>query len=209
MKEEARDSSLDPSDTPSQSPDTADMRSHFSSTPLQAKPSSHLTQLDKRSVSHAHDSSPGSVSVPSPTQCQYAGLGTPFSQSCALGGGAGDGQVYYPHHGGVGRMSSFLPVSTSSMGGALLQSSMAPLHSSSASGRLTGQTPGGLSDCSGVRQHAGLSPPSSYGGLRGGMNQSTHPSLSSCTYVQSPQQYAAQLTTSMHMMNMNFSGPMA
>ena len=171
--------------------------------------------MDKRGLGHAHTpqaTSPVSGAVPSPTQCQFAGVGgSSFSQSCALSGGGVDSQVYYPHHPGVGRVASgFLPVSSSSgMGsGSLLSSSMSSLHAahSPASCRVPSQPGSALQDCSSLRQPSALAPAASYGGLRNAGGQATHPSLSSCTYMQSSQPYP--LNTSMHMMNVNFAGHM-
>nr|KAG5690629.1 hypothetical protein BaRGS_018099 [Batillaria attramentaria] len=217
VKEETHDGALDHSDSASDSVGS-DLNARSA---LQHKTSPDLSGMDKRAAAHpAPETSPGAAGaagVPSPNQCQFAGVATSFSQSCALGGGgggggAGDGQVYYPHHG-VSRMaSSFLPVSTSGMSSSLLPTPMSSLHSSQSAAaaqcRLPGGTAGGLPDCSSLRQSAGLSS-TSYGGLSRGGSQATHPSLSSCTYMQSPQAYAAHLNTNMHMMNMNFSGPMA
>lgn len=224
VKEEPRDSRADNSESASQSPD---LSPHCGTAGLQSKTSTDLGPLgDKRGSTHSPSISASSAS--SPTQCQFAGVGVgvPFSQSCALGGGiaggggsgngggaSGEGQVYYPHHPGVGRMSSsFLPVSSASMSGSpLLHTSMNPLHSSQSAApcRLTGQSAGGLPDCSSLRQASALSSSTTYGGLRAGGSQAPHPSLSSCTYMQTPQPYAAHLTSNMHMMNMNFSGHMA
>ena len=142
-----------------------------------------------------------------PSHCQYIGSGSkPYgSQSCM---GSSE-QIYYPHHSPVNRgsaTSSFLPVSTS----ALLQSSSSlSLHAMDPqmqACRLSQQS----SDCA-LRQSSGhltSSSHSSYGGLRT-TPPSQHPSLPSCTYMQPSQAYPTHLTPNVHMMNMNFPGPMA
>ncbi|XP_041348983.1 T-box-containing protein TBX6L-like [Gigantopelta aegis] len=141
--------------------------------------------LDKTRASHS------AASSPSPNQCQF-GVSKQFSQ--CMGGD----QVYYPHHSSRMANSSFLPVSSS----ALLQPGSASLSQMQQACRLPGQA----SDCS-LRQSAALASSHGYG-IRTPQNQH-HPSLSSCTYMQSAQQYAAHLAPNMHMMNMNFPGPMA
>ncbi|XP_067681751.1 T-box transcription factor TBX6-like isoform X1 [Haliotis asinina] len=160
--------------------------------------------LKSTAISPDLDKSRGSnSSTPSPNQCQFGSVKS-FNQSCM-----GGDQVYYPHHPAVSRVpsSSFLPVSTSS---ALLQpvsSSMSlslhPVNSQMQACRLSGQT----SDCA-IRQTSGLNTASHGYGIRTTPPQH-HPSLSSCTYMQSAQPYATHLTPNMHMMNMNFTGPMA
>lgn len=211
-KEEVRDASLEPSDNASQSPELASRIGGPGG--LHHKSPGEMGGMDKRGgLGHAHTpqaTSPVSGAVPSPTQCQFAGVGaSSFSQSCALSGGGVDSQVYYPHHPGVGRVASgFLPVSSSSGmgGGSLLPSSISSLHSA-ASCRVPGVQPGSssaLQDCSSsLRQPSALAP-ASYGGLRNGGGQASHPSLSSCTYMQSSQHYPG-LNSSMHMMNVNFA----
>ena len=140
--------------------------------------------LEKTRTSHS------AASSPSPNQCQF-GSSKQFSQCM------GADQVYYPHHSSRMANSSFLPVSTS----ALLQPVSSGLSQMQQACRLPGQS----NDCS-LRQSAGLATSHGYG-IRTPPNQH-HPSLSSCTYMQSAQQYA-HLAPNMHMMNMNFPGPMA
>lgn len=142
----------------------------------------------------------------SSNQCQYlGGSSKSYSQSCM---GSGD-QVYYPHHSSINRSSSssFLPVSSSS---SLLQPVTTSLSLHPAVNpqmnpcRLSGQS----SDCAIRQSSAGhLSPPSHSYGIRTSPPQ--HPSLPSCTYMQPSQPYPSHLTPNVHMMNMNFPGPMA
>ncbi|KAK6190957.1 hypothetical protein SNE40_002714 [Patella caerulea] len=144
-----------------------------------------------------HDSSPD---IPNP--CQFSTMKT-YNQACMP-----NDQSYYSHHSSVGRVqsSSFLPVSSTT---GLLQpmtSNLFSMNSQMQPCRLSGQT----NDCA-LRQ-SGLGSPSHGYGIRTTPPQH-HPSLSSglssCTYMQSAQPYASHLTPNMHMMNMNFTGPMA
>lgn len=101
--------------------------------------------------------------------------------------------------------SSFLPVSTTS---GLLQpvSSSLDLHNVNPqmqSCRLPQQT----SDCA-LRQPSGHLPSSHNYGIRT-TPPTQHPSLPSCTYMQPAQPYPTHLAPNVHMMNMNFTGPMA
>ncbi|KAK3082974.1 hypothetical protein FSP39_010428 [Pinctada imbricata] len=141
------------------------------------------------------------------SHCQYMGAGSkPFSQSCM---GTSD-QIYYPHHSPVNRTSpgsSFLPVSSTS--GLLPSSSSLSLHSMNQMQACRLSQPS--SDCA-LRQssgHLSSSSHSAYGGLRGTPPPSQHPSLPSCTYMQPTQPYTSHLAPNVHMMNMNFPGPMA
>lgn len=138
--------------------------------------------------------------------------------STCMGGlnGVNSDQGYYSHHSPVDRSSSssFLPVTTSPN---LLQpqsgvSSSLSLHSLSSMNqmqqcRLPGTTVANA-DCA-LRQSSHLSSTSNYG-LRASP-PSQHPSLPSCTYMQTTQGagYSPHLTPNVHMMNMSFSGPMA
>lgn len=140
-----------------------------------------------------------------------------YGTSCmgGLTGVSGD-QTYYPHHSPVDRSntSSFLPVTTSPN---LLQpqsavSSSLSLHSLSSMNqmqqcRLPGTTIANT-DCA-LRQSSHLSSTSNYG-LRASPTPQ-HPSLPSCTYMQTTQGtgYSPHLAPNVHMMNMNFPGPMA
>ncbi|ESP04124.1 hypothetical protein LOTGIDRAFT_171119, partial [Lottia gigantea] len=141
-----------------------------------------------------HDSSPD---LPNP--CQF---GTMKSYNQCMP----NDQSYYNHHASaVSRVqsSSFLPVSSTT--GGLLQpmtSSLFSMNSQMQPCRLSGQS----NDCA-LRQ-PGLASPSHGYGIRTTPPQH-HPSLSSCTYMQSGQPYTSHLTPNMHMMNMNFTGPMA
>ncbi|KAL8597197.1 hypothetical protein ACOMHN_022244 [Nucella lapillus] len=211
-KEEARDSAMD---IPDPSPESLSTR--CAGMTLQHRSPELAGSLDKRSLgsvgiqtTHSH-----AVSLPGPSsaQCQFGG--SSYSPSCALSGvGAGEGQVYYPHHPGVSRVSSgFLPVSSASGmgGGPLLNSSMASLHASHSAAVASCRIPS-QSECPSLHQphpHSSLSAPGAYGGLRSAVGPSqasaAHPSLASCTYMQSSQPYA-HLNSSMHMMN--FPPPM-
>ncbi|XP_070205063.1 T-box transcription factor TBX6-like isoform X2 [Littorina saxatilis] len=226
-KEEVHDGALDVSNTSSsQSPDLV---TRMGGSTLQSHKSSDLG-LDKRSLGHTTTSPVNAAGgVSSPTQCQFAGVGvggatSSFSQSCALSGtgaGAGDAsQVYYPHHHGVGvgRVSSgFLPVSSSGAmdGGSLLPTSMPSLHAVSHSAAAAAAAAAGSclipsAQSASLQQGHSVLAPSAYGGLRnGGSQHHGHPSLSSCTYMQSASQPYAHLNPSMHMMNVNFTGHMA
>ena len=134
-----------------------------------------------------------------------------YSSSCmgSVGTGAND-PIYYPHHSSMDRSSSssFLPVSSSSpMTSPLLQpvSSSLSLHSMNQQMQPTCRLPGSNSDCA-LRQSSHLSSTSSYG-LKTPSTQ--HPTLPSCTYMQSSQAYPTHLTPNVHsMMNMNFPGSM-
>ena len=130
-----------------------------------------------------------------------------YSSSCMGSVSGVNDQVYYPHHSPMNRSSSssFLPVSSTSP---LLQpvSSSLSLHSMNQQMQPACRLPGSSSDCA-LRQSSHLSSTSSYG-LKTPSTQ--HPSLPSCTYMQSSQAYPSHLTPNVHsMMNMNFSGPMA
>ena len=179
-----------------------------------------MTQLQVLNKS----SSPGSMShslsktksppipQPSTNQLSYtSSLGSSgsksYSSSCMGSVGGVSDQVYYPHHSPMNRASSssFLPVSSTS---SLLQpvSSSLSLHSMNQHMQSACRLPGSSSDCA-LRQSSHLSSTSSYG-LKPPTTQ--HPSLPSCTYMQSSQAYPSHLTPNVHsMMNMNFSGPMA
>ena len=186
-------------------------------------PEADMTQCQAMNKS----TSPGSLSqalskaksppLPQQTanQLSYSNLGTSgsksYSSSCmgsSVGGVNGvNDQIYYPHHSSMSRSSSssFLPVSSTSP---LLQpvSSSLSLHSMNQQMQPACRLPGSSSDCA-LRQSSHLSSTSSYG-LKGSSSQ--HPSLPSCTYMQSSQPYPSHLTPNVHsMMNMNFSGPMA
>lgn len=140
-----------------------------------------------------------------------------YGTSC-MGGlnGVNNDQSYYPHHSPVDRSnnSSFLPVTTSPN---MLQpqsavSSSLSLHSLSSMNqmqqcRLPGTTIANT-DCA-LRQSSHLSSTSNYG-LRASPTPQ-HPTLPSCTYMQTTQGsgYSPHLTPNVHMMNMNFPGPMA
>lgn len=129
------------------------------------------------------------------------------SYSCMGSVGGVNDQIYYPHHSPMNRSnsSSFLPVSSTS---ALLQpvSSSLSLHSMNQQMQPACRLPGSNNDCA-LRQSSHLSSTSSYG-LKTSSTQ--HPSLPSCTYMQSSQTYPTHLTPNVHsMMNMNFPGPMA
>ncbi|XP_060607924.1 T-box transcription factor TBX20-like isoform X3 [Ruditapes philippinarum] len=159
-----------------------------------------------------------------PGVCNYNGsmssssLAKSYGTSC-MGGisGVNNEQSYYTHHSPVDRSnnSSFLPVTTSPN---LLQpqsavSSSLSLHSLSTMNqmqqcRLPGTTLANT-DCA-LRQTSHLSSTSNYG-LRTSPTPQ-HPSLPSCTYMQTTQGsgYSSHLTPpNVHMMNMNFPGPMA
>ena len=156
------------------------------------------------------------------TPCNYnSSLGSRnslknYSTSCMAGltGVTGD-QSYYPHHSPINRSnsSSFLPVS-SSQGllpqNSVVSSSLSTLHSLSPMNqmpqcRLTGNA---NTDCA-MRQSSHLSSTSNYG-LRTSPTLQ-NPSLPSCTYMQTSQGtgYPTHLTPNVHMMNMNFTGPLA
>ena len=134
-----------------------------------------------------------------------------YSSSCMGSVGSVNDQLYYPHHSNMDRSSSssFLPVSsTSSMTSSLLQpvSSSLSLHSMNQQIQPACRLPGSNSDCA-LRQSSHLSSTSSYG-LKTPSTQ--HPTLPSCTYMQSSQAYPTHLTPNVHsMMNMNFPGSMA
>lgn len=144
-------------------------------------------------------------------------LSKSYGTSC-MGGlnGVTSDQSYYPHHSPVDRSnnSSFLPVTTSPN---LLQpqsavSSSLSLHSLSSMNqmqqcRLPGTTIANT-DCA-MRQTSHLSSTSNYG-LRTSPTPQ-HPTLPSCTYMQTTQGsgYSPHLTPNVHMMNMSFPGPMA
>ncbi|BFZ18656.1 hypothetical protein BsWGS_21695 [Bradybaena similaris] len=149
--------------------------------------------------------------IPSPGQCQF--------ESVTKAGGYGSmpymtssrESVYYPHHHpSSGRMAgagSFLPAATTSP---LLQSMNPGLSFSSqmAACRLSAQT---SPECSLRDSSSTSSPTSSSYGLRPSVAQGTHPSLSSCTYMQPSQHSYAphHLAANMHVMNMNFPGQLA
>ena len=161
----------------------------------------------------------------SQTGCGYnsslsnANLQKNYSTSCmgGLGGGVTtEPPSYYPHHSPVNRssVSSFLPVSSTT---SLLQpqsivSSSLSLHSLSSMNQMQQCRLSGTSiantDCA-MRQSSHLSSTSNYGLRTSPIPQ--HPSLPSCTYMQSSQgsAYPTHLTPNVHSMNMNFSGPMA
>lgn len=165
-------------------------------------------------TSPVNGSTTGPLKATSPTQsaslqqthCQYmSSAAKSYSQSCMA---SSNEQLYYPHHSPLNRTSpasSFLPVSTTS---GLLQpvSSNLDLHNVNPQMqpcRLPQQT----NDCA-LRQSSGhLSSSHSYGIRTTPPTQ--HPSLPSCTYMQPTQPYPSQLTPNVHMMNMNFTGPMA
>ncbi|KAL5016010.1 hypothetical protein ScPMuIL_005599 [Solemya velum] len=150
-----------------------------------------------------------SPNTPSPhqqpiAQCQYGlgGVSKSFPQSCMPGD-----NVYYPHHSLSSRVSnsSFLPVSSTS---GLLQpvTNSLGLHSVNPqlqACRLSGQS----NDCA-LRQTSHLQSASHGYGIRRA-SPPQHPALPSCTYMQSAQAYPTHLTQNVHMMNMNFAGPMA
>ncbi|XP_021349894.1 T-box transcription factor TBX6-like isoform X1 [Mizuhopecten yessoensis] len=136
------------------------------------------------------------------TQCQYLGVGSKSYGSQCMG----SDQVYYPHHSSVNRgsTSSFLPVSTTS---SLLQpvgsSNLHAVSPQMQACRLSGPS----SDCA-LRQSSSHLSSGSHGyGIRTSPPQ--HPSLPSCTYMQPSQAYTSHLSPNVHMMNMNFPGPMA
>lgn len=123
---------------------------------------------------------------------------------------------YYPHHSPVDRSnsSSFLPVTTSPN---MLQpqsgaSSSLNLHGLSSMTQMQQCRLPGTSlantDCA-MRQPSHISSTSNYG-LRDSPTPQ-HPSLPSCTYMQTTQGsgYSSHLAPNVHMMNMNFPGPMA
>ncbi|XP_052214577.1 T-box transcription factor TBX3-like [Dreissena polymorpha] len=162
---------------------------------------------------------------PSGPNCTFnslsnSGLGKPYGSSCMSGGlsAISPDQTsggYFTHHSPVDRSSSssFLPVTTSP---SLLQhqaavSSSLSLHSLSSMNPMqqcrlpiSSLTNG---DCA-MRQPVRHNATSAYG-LRASP-PAQHSSLPSCTYMQTTQgaDYSAHLTPNLHMMNMNFSGPM-
>lgn len=165
-------------------------------------------------ASPVNGSTTGPLKATSPTQsatlqqthCQYmSSAAKSYSQSCMA---SSNDQLYYPHHSPINRTSpasSFLPVSTTS---GLLQpvSSSLDLHNVNPqmqSCRLPQQT----SDCA-LRQPSGHLPSSHNYGIRT-TPPTQHPSLPSCTYMQPTQPYPTHLAPNVHMMNMNFTGPMA
>lgn len=165
-------------------------------------------------TSPVNGSTTGPLKATSPTQsatlqqthCQYmSSAAKSYSQSCMA---SSNDQLYYPHHSPINRTSpasSFLPVSTTS---GLLQpvSSSLDLHNVNPqmqSCRLPQQT----SDCA-LRQPSGHLPSSHNYGIRT-TPPTQHPSLPSCTYMQPTQPYPTHLAPNVHMMNMNFTGPMA
>ncbi|KAK3606508.1 hypothetical protein CHS0354_041460 [Potamilus streckersoni] len=154
-------------------------------------------------ISHGKSKTPPLQPPIQSNQCQYLNNSSKgFSSSCM------ETQVYYPHHSAVaasrGSSSSFLPVSSTS---ALLQpvSSSLSLHSMNPqmqACRLTGKG----NDCALRQSLSHLSSTSHNYDIRTSPTQ--HPSLPSCTYMQSTQAYPTHLTPNVHMMNMNFPGSM-
>lgn len=157
--------------------------------------------------------------------CNYnsmsnSGLGKNNYGSACMNGLSGMGSEqttgYYTHHSPVDRSSSssFLPVTTSPN---MLQPQSAGspslgLHSLSSMNqmqqcRLPGTTISNT-DCA-MRQPSHITSTSNYGLRESPTPQ--HPTLPSCTYMQTTQGsgYSSHLPPNVHMMNMNFPGPMA
>ena len=161
---------------------------------------------------------------PTNTTCTYnsmsnSGLGkNSYVTPCMNGlSGLGNEQTtgYYTHHSPVDRSSSsFLPVTTSPN---MLQQQSAGspslgLHSLSSMNQMQQCRLPGTSiantDCA-MRQPSHITTTSNYGLRESPTPQ--HPALSSCTYMQTTQGtgYSPHLAPNVHMMNMNFPGPMA
>ncbi|WAR03842.1 TBX2B-like protein, partial [Mya arenaria] len=205
-----KDSQLEPLDRPADSADLQD-----------PELSQCLSKSGSSGSSHLSSKTPPLPSQQSATNaCNYSSLsgsslGKPYGSSCmsgGLGGGVGGEPTgYYPHHSPVDRStSSFLPVTSSPplLPPQAAVSSSLSLHSLSSMSqmphcRLPSSTLSNT-DCA-MRQPSHLSATSSFG-LRGASPTPQHPSLPSCTYMQTTQGsgYSSHITPNVHMMNMNF-----
>lgn len=144
---------------------------------------------------------PGQNFTTMTSQCQYLNGGRSYTQACM-----GE-QMYYPHHPNTGRSpsSSFLPVTTSTLLPPVSSSlSLHPVSPQLQACRLSGQT----NACALAQNPTHLNPATQGYAIRTSPQQN-HPSLPSCTYMQTAQPYPTTLTPNVHMMNMNFTGPMA
>lgn len=155
------------------------------------------------------------------TNCSYSsmsnpGLGKNYGTPCMNGisGMSPDQTAYYPHHSPVDRSntSSFLPVTSSPNMLQPQSATSSSLHTLSSLNQMQQcRLPGSSlanTDCA-MRQPSHVSSTSNYG-LRDSPTPQ-HPTLSSCTYMQTTQGsgYSSHLAPNVHMMNMNFPGPMA
>jgi len=209
-----KDSHLEPLDRSAESGDLAD-----------SDLSQCLNKSGSSGSSHLSTKSPPLSSQGSSNQCNYNSLSgsvlsKPYGSSCMTGGlGGADPPSYYPHHSPVDRSSSsFLPVTSTPpllppQGAGAVSSSLA-LHTLSSMNQMSAcRLPVSSlanTDCAMRGQQSHLSAAPSYG-LRGASPPPQHPSLPSCTYMQTTQgsAYPTHLTQNVHMMNMNFPGPMA